>query len=56
MPAVCNSSIHHFVAMSSSEDYQDVNRKYRIPGLRDTALTCTTEIDLTPYRGAFSRL
>ncbi|PNS14606.1 hypothetical protein CAC42_1628 [Sphaceloma murrayae] len=37
-------SIRHFCDMAAGSDYQDINRKYRLPSLRDTILLCTTEI------------
>ncbi|RDW70686.1 uncharacterized protein DSM5745_08197 [Aspergillus mulundensis] len=39
-------SIRHFCDMLSGEDYQEVNRKYRLGALKDTFLLCTTEFDL----------
>ncbi|KAL3454614.1 hypothetical protein BJX65DRAFT_4866 [Aspergillus insuetus] len=39
-------SIKHFCDMLAAEDYQEVNRKYRLAALRDTFLLCTTEFDL----------
>ncbi|KAF2461826.1 hypothetical protein BDY21DRAFT_329753 [Lineolata rhizophorae] len=39
-------SIEHFVDMLRSGDYQEANRKYRIPALRDTFILCTTEVGL----------
>ncbi|KAL3476743.1 hypothetical protein BJX99DRAFT_227250 [Aspergillus californicus] len=39
-------SIRHFCDMLAAEDYQEVNRKYRLGALRDTFLLCTTEFDL----------
>ncbi|KAI9374798.1 hypothetical protein BJX61DRAFT_532065 [Aspergillus egyptiacus] len=39
-------SIRHFCDMLASEEYQEVNRKYRLGALRDTFLLCTTEFDL----------
>jgi len=38
-------SLDHFAAMLASQDYQEVNRKYRVPSLRDTFILCTVEID-----------
>ncbi|KFY46457.1 hypothetical protein V495_02486 [Pseudogymnoascus sp. VKM F-4514 (FW-929)] len=38
-------SIWHFADMLASEDYQAVNRKYRVGSLRDTFILCTTEVD-----------
>ena len=49
-------SIHHFIDMLIDPDYQSANNKYRLPALRDTALICTTEIDVTPYRGFGNKL
>ncbi|KFY11402.1 hypothetical protein V492_04483 [Pseudogymnoascus sp. VKM F-4246] len=37
-------SIWHFADMLASEDYQIVNKKYRVGSLRDTFILCTTEI------------
>ncbi|KAL5332407.1 hypothetical protein BJX70DRAFT_384221 [Aspergillus crustosus] len=39
-------SLRHFCDMLAGEDYQDVNRRYRLGALRDTFLLCTTEFDL----------
>ncbi|KAL4907370.1 hypothetical protein BDW74DRAFT_176140 [Aspergillus multicolor] len=39
-------SIRHFCDMLAAEDYQEVNRKYRLGALKDTFLLCTTEFDL----------
>ena len=39
-------SILHFADMLASEDYQEVNLKYRVPSLRDTCILCTSEIDV----------
>jgi hypothetical protein len=39
-------SILHFADMLASEDYQEVNRRYRIPSLKDTCILCTSEIAL----------
>ena len=39
-------SILHFADMLASEDYQEVNHQYRIPGLKDTCILCTSEIAL----------
>lgn len=38
-------TIRHFAAMSSSEEYQEVNRKYRLGALKDTFILCVVEID-----------
>lgn len=37
-------SLHHFAAMAGSNDYQWVNKKHRVPSLRDTFILCTMEI------------
>ncbi|KAF2463741.1 uncharacterized protein BDR25DRAFT_106837 [Lindgomyces ingoldianus] len=37
-------SIWHFADMLASTDYQDVNKKFRVPALRDTFILCTSEI------------
>ncbi|KAL9109267.1 MAG: hypothetical protein Q9227_006022 [Pyrenula ochraceoflavens] len=39
-------SIRHFEDMLASEDYQEVNLKYRVPSLKDTCILCTSEVDL----------
>lgn len=39
-------SILHFADMLASEDYQEVNQKYRVPALKDTCILCTSEIAL----------
>lgn len=43
-------SIRHFAAMSASSEYQDINRKYRLPSLDDTSIICTQEVDLAGLR------
>ena len=37
-------TIRHFVDMLAAEDYQEVNRKDRLPALRDTCILCTSEL------------
>lgn len=37
-------TIDHFVAMAASEDYQQVNREYRLGALKDTFILCCQEI------------
>lgn len=39
-------SIHHFADMLGSTDYQEVNRKHRVPALRDTFILCTSELGI----------
>ncbi|TAQ90593.1 hypothetical protein B7494_g1084 [Chlorociboria aeruginascens] len=39
-------SILHFADMLASEDYQEVNHKYRVGSLKDTFILCTTELEL----------
>jgi hypothetical protein len=39
-------SISHFADMLAGEDYQEVNRKYRVGSLRDTCILCTSEVGL----------
>lgn len=39
-------SIQHFADMLASEDYQAVNKKYRVGSLKDTFILCTTELGL----------
>lgn len=39
-------SIRHFAAMAASEEYQSINRDYRLPSLDDTTIICTQEVDL----------
>lgn len=43
-------SIDHFIDMSLDDEYQFINREYRLKAIKDTALICTTELDLTKYR------
>jgi len=45
-------SILHFADMLASEDYQEVNQKYRVGSLRDTCILCTSELDLPAWRGS----
>lgn len=37
-------SIDHFADMLASDDYQEVNLKFRVPALLDTLILCTSEI------------
>jgi uncharacterized protein (DUF1330 family) len=39
-------TVEHFCDMLASEDYQEVNHKYRVGSLRDTAILCTSEIGM----------
>ena len=43
-------SINHFIDMSVDDEYQYINKEYRLKAIKDTALICTTEIDLSQYR------
>lgn len=43
-------SILHFADMLASDDYQEVNQKYRVPALKDTCILCTSEIALEDMR------
>jgi hypothetical protein len=36
--------------MIASEDYQEVNRRYRIPSLRDTCILCTSELEIEKFK------
>jgi hypothetical protein len=38
-------SLEHFSAMLGSQEYQDVNHKYRLGSLVDTFILCTMEVD-----------
>lgn len=50
-------SINHFIDMSVDDEYQFINKEYRLKAIKDTALICTTEIDLTKFRkGAQAKL
>jgi len=40
------ASLGHFADMMSDKKYQDVNRRLRLPALRDTCILMTTEVDL----------
>jgi hypothetical protein len=44
-------SILHFADMLASEDYQEVNHKFRLPALRDTFILCTSEITVEEIMG-----
>ncbi|KAH7047432.1 hypothetical protein B0J12DRAFT_121831 [Macrophomina phaseolina] len=44
-------SIWHFADMLASDDYQAVNRKYRVGSLKDTFILCTTEVGLPGIDG-----
>jgi hypothetical protein len=39
-------SINHFADMLASQDYQAVNKKYRVGSLRDTFILCTSELGI----------
>ena len=40
-------SLEHFVDMIVSEDYQEMNQRWRVPSLRrDTCILCTSEVAL----------
>ena len=39
-------SLLAFCDMLAGEDYQEINRRYRLNALRDTVLICTKEIDI----------
>ena len=43
-------SILHFADMLASGGYQEVNRRFRVPALRDTFILCTTEVGLEEGR------
>ncbi|SNX86588.1 uncharacterized protein MEPE_05297 [Melanopsichium pennsylvanicum] len=43
-------SINHFIDMSVDNEYQYINKEYRLSAIKDTALICTTEVDLNKYR------
>ncbi|KAI9640491.1 hypothetical protein NHQ30_011237 [Ciborinia camelliae] len=49
-------SIEHFADMLASEDYQEVNHKYRVGSLRDTFILCTTELDWPEWGKSESKL
>ncbi|KAE8443017.1 hypothetical protein EG329_002481 [Mollisiaceae sp. DMI_Dod_QoI] len=49
-------SLWHFADMLASEDYQDVNKKYRVPSLRDTLILCTSELGLGVDEGGKAKL
>lgn len=39
-------SAKHFADMAGSEDYQEVNQRFRVPSLRDTFILMTSEVSL----------
>jgi hypothetical protein len=43
-------SILHFADMLASEDYQEVNHRYRVGSLRDTLILCTSELALEEWK------
>ncbi|SPO30031.1 uncharacterized protein UTRI_05870 [Ustilago trichophora] len=49
-------SINHFIDMSVDDEYQFINKEYRLKAIKDTALICTIEIDLSKYRGGQAKL
>lgn len=38
-------SLEHFCDMAGSQDYQEVNRRFRMPALRDTCILMCSEIE-----------
>lgn len=42
-------SILHFADMLKDENYQEVNHKYRVPSLKDTAILMTSEVGLEEW-------
>jgi hypothetical protein len=48
-------SIAHFADMLASEDYQEVNHKYRVGSLKDTFILCTTEIGMEAGPGLWRK-
>jgi len=38
-------SLRHFAAMAGSEDYQQMNERYRLGSLKDTFILCVMELD-----------
>ncbi|KAL8737571.1 MAG: hypothetical protein Q9181_001549 [Wetmoreana brouardii] len=42
-------SLDHFADMIASEDYQEVNMRYRIPSLKDTCILCTSELAIEQH-------
>lgn len=44
-------SARHFAAMLADEGYQGVNREFRVPSLRDTAILMTCEVGLEDGEG-----
>lgn len=49
-------SIMHFADMLASEDYQEVNHRYRVGSLRDTFILCTSELAVEELKGGGSKL
>lgn len=48
-------SIRHFADMLASEDYQAVNKKHRVPSLKDTFILCTSELAIDQNQGGLWR-
>ncbi|CZS96883.1 uncharacterized protein RAG0_06046 [Rhynchosporium agropyri] len=44
-------SLWHFADMLASEEYQDVNKRYRVGSLRDTCILCTSEVGIEEMVG-----
>lgn len=44
-------TILHFADMLASEDYQSVNREFRVPALADTCILCTSELEIERILG-----
>jgi hypothetical protein len=49
-------SILHFRDMLSSENYQEVNKRHRVPSLRDTCILMTSEIAVEELLGEKAKL
>lgn len=45
-------SVVHFAEMLVDEEYQKVNKKYRVPALKDTAILMTSEVGIAEMMGA----
>lgn len=43
-------SLDHFADMLAGEDYQHVNKKHRVPSLKDTCILCTSELAIEKLR------
>ncbi|KAL8626922.1 hypothetical protein Q9189_007384 [Teloschistes chrysophthalmus] len=49
-------SLEHFADMLAGEDYQAVNKRFRVGSLRDTCILCTSEVEVEVSGGVKANL